>query len=65
MSRTIDALIENANDLILVIDNYDENMSLKNLKIWLPTFKNFLDGFDENVSIKEFKIYLNKILEPL
>ena len=46
------ALIENANDLILVLDDFDEDMSIKDLKVWLPSFIYFLDGFDENISIK-------------
>lgn len=62
MSYAIKTIIENANDLILVIDNYNENVSIKDLKTWLPAYTEFLDGFDENISVKEFKGYLDKIL---
>lgn len=62
MSYVIKTMIENANDLILVIDNYDENMSIKDLRSWLPAYTDFLDEFDESVAVKEFKGYLEEIL---
>jgi len=62
MSYVIDTLLKNANDLILVIDNFDKDMSVKDLKIWLSKYSDFLDGFDEDISVKQLKIYLMKIL---
>lgn len=62
MSFVIDSLIENAKDVLLFIDDFNENMSVKDLKVWLPAFADFLDGFDDNISIKQFKVYLDKIL---
>ena len=62
MSVTIDNLIENAKDILSFIEDFDEDMNLKDLKVWLPSFKDFLDGYDENISIKQLKEYLNKIL---
>ena len=62
MSYVIDTLLENANDLILVINNFDEDMSVKDLKVWLNEYVDFLDGFDENISVNQLKIYLMEIL---
>lgn len=42
MSCVIRTLIENANDLILVLDDFNENMSVKDLKVWLPAFADIL-----------------------
>ena len=62
MVFVIKNLIENAKDILLFIEDFDEDKNIKDLKVWLPAFSDFLDGFDENISVKQFKGYLNKIL---
>lgn len=62
MSHSIKTVIENSKDLIVVIDNFNEELSIKDLKVWLLAYIDFIDGFDENASVKQFKEYLKRIL---
>ena len=62
MSHSIKTVIENSKDLIVVIDDFNEELSVKDLKVWLPFYIDFLDGFDENASVKQFKGNLKRIL---
>ena len=45
-----------------VIDDFNEELRIKDLKVWLPAYIDFIDGFDENASVKQFKGYLKRIL---
>ena len=62
MSHSIKTVIENSKDLIVVIDDFNEELSVKDLRVWLPVYIDFLDGFDENASVKQFKGNLKRIL---
>ena len=61
MNTTLNIILDNTQDMLLILPLFDELIFLDELVLYLPKYKSFLSLFEEHITVGELYIILLKL----